>query len=51
MQMRMNSGPFFAQAYWNGNDSKDTYVYNGDPVVALSSQANIQAQYNPAFRG
>ncbi len=45
-QARFNSGPFFAQAYLNVNDSGDTYVYNGDPVVEHSTQANVQAQYD-----
>jgi len=44
-QVRFSSGRFFAQAYLNNNDSGDSYVYNGDPVIEFSSQANIQAQY------
>lgn len=50
-QLRFNSGPFFAQAYLNGHDSGKSYIYNADPVVLLSSQANIQAQYNHNFGG
>ena len=48
VQLRLNSGPFFAQAYINKNDSQDSFVYNegSDPVVEKSSQANVQAQYD-----
>ena len=45
-QIRFNSGPFFAQAYLNKNDSGESYVYSGDPLIEYSSQANIQAQYD-----
>ena len=45
-QLRFNSGPLFVQAYMNRNDSGDSYVYNGDPVVEHSTQANVQAQYH-----
>ncbi len=46
-QIRFNSGPFFAQAYLNKNNSGDSYfAYNGSPVTELSTQASIQAQYN-----
>ena len=51
MQARFNSGPFFAQAYLNRNDSGDSYVYNGDPVIELSTQTNIQAQYDMHIGG
>jgi len=45
-QIRFSSGPFFAQAYLNTNDSGESYVYSGDSVFEFSSQANIQAQYS-----
>ena len=45
-QVRFNRGMFFAQAYLNKNDSGDSYLYNGDPVVDYSSQATFQAQYD-----
>ncbi len=50
-QVRLNRGPLFAQAYMNKNDSGRSYVYNGDPVVELSTQANVQAQYQLTFGG
>ncbi len=50
-QIRFNSGPFFAQGYVNKNHSGDSYVYNGDPLIELSSQANIQAQYDMHIGG
>ena len=50
-QIRFNSGPFFAQAYLNKNDSGDTYVYNGGDVIEYSSQTNIQAQYDLRIGG
>ncbi len=50
-QVRLNSGPFFLQAYTNGNDSGDSYVYNGDPVTEFSRQTNVQGQYTIDFGG
>ena len=45
-QMRFNRGHFFAQAYLNRNDAGDSYIYNGGSVVELSTQTNVQAQYD-----
>ncbi len=44
-QIRLSSGPFFVQAYLNSNDSGNSYVYGGDPVVEYSDEYTIQAQY------
>ena len=45
-QARLNSGAFFAQAYWNSSNSGDSYVYSGEAVVERSTQVTIQAQYD-----
>ena len=45
-QVRFSSGPFFAQAYVNSNDTGDTFVYGGDPVVEFSDDYTVQAQYD-----
>ena len=44
-QLRFSTRRFFAQAYTNLNDSKESFVYGGDPITGLSRQTNIQAQY------
>ena len=45
-QIRFSSGSFFAQGYVNSNDSGDSFVYGGDPVVEYSEEYTIQAQYD-----
>jgi outer membrane receptor for ferrienterochelin and colicins len=51
-QARLQSGPFFAQAYFNKNDAGDSFVYGtGQEVVDKSSQFNAQAQYDLAVAG
>ena len=45
-QIRFSSGNFFAQAYVNSNDTGDTFVYGGDPVVEFSEEYTMQAQYD-----
>ncbi len=45
-QVRVHSGPFFAQAFLNSVDSNESYVYNGDPLDGYPTQVNVQAQYD-----
>jgi iron complex outermembrane receptor protein len=46
-QIRLRSGPFFAQAYYNQNRAGDSYVYGtGADFVDRSSLFNAQAQYD-----
>ena len=45
-QARLQWGGFFAQAYVNSNQTGNTYVYGGDPVVEFSEIYNMQAQYD-----
>ena len=45
-QARLHWGSFFAQAYVNSNDTGDSFVYGGDPVVDYSEIYNMQAQYD-----
>lgn len=45
-QARLHWGGFFAQAYVNSNDTGDSFVYGGDPVVEFSEIYNMQAQYD-----
>lgn len=57
-QLRLQSGPLFAQVYVNRNEAGDSFVYandfdnNGVPdgVVDNSIQINAQAQYDFALR-
>lgn len=48
-QARLSSGPFFAQFFVNANDSRDSYVYGGDPVIEHSREYVGQAQYDLQF--
>ncbi len=45
-QIRLSSGRFFAQAYVNSNNSGNSFVYGGDPVVEYSEEYTLQAQYD-----
>ncbi len=45
-QVRFQSGPFFAQAYFNRNEAGDSFVYGGAPVVDNGVLYNAQAQYD-----
>ncbi|MDE2835756.1 MAG: TonB-dependent receptor [Bacteroidota bacterium] len=45
-QARLQWGGFFAQAYVNSNNTGDSFVYGGDPVVEYSEIYNMQAQYD-----
>ncbi len=46
-QLRFQSGPFFAQAYFNKNDAGDSFVYDsGANVVDKGTLYNAQAQYD-----
>ena len=46
-QLRFNSGPFFAQAYTNWNDTGDSYIYgSGAEYLDYSRHTQIQAQYS-----
>ncbi|MXW13808.1 MAG: TonB-dependent receptor plug domain-containing protein [Rhodothermaceae bacterium] len=45
-QARLSRGGFFAQFFVNANNTGDTYVYGGDPVVEYSRQYVTQAQYD-----
>ncbi len=46
VQARLSSGGLFAQFYANVNNSGDSYVYGGDPVVEYSKEYVMQAQYD-----
>jgi len=46
VQARLSSGNFFAQFFMNANNSGDSYVYGGDPVVEFSNQYVTQVQYD-----
>jgi iron complex outermembrane receptor protein len=48
-QARLSSGPFFAQFFVNANDSRDSYIYGGDPVIEHSREYVGQAQYDLQF--
>ena len=48
-QARLSSGPFFAQFFVNANDSRNSYVYGGDPVIEHSREYVGQAQYDLQF--
>ena len=48
-QVRFSSGRFFMQGYVNSNDSGDSRVYGGDPVVEYSEEFSAQAQYDLQF--
>ena len=48
-QVRLSSGSFFAQFFVNANDSRDTYIYGGDPVIEHSREYVGQAQYDLQF--
>jgi len=45
-QARLSRGGFFTQAFVNINDSADSYVYGGDPVIEHSREYVVQAQYD-----
>ncbi|MCY4158630.1 MAG: TonB-dependent receptor [Bacteroidetes bacterium] len=45
-QARLSSGGFFAQAFMNVNNSGDSYVYGGDPVIEHSKEYAMQAQHD-----
>ena len=45
-QVRLSSGRFFMQGYVNANDSGNSGVYGGDPVVELSKEYSAQVQYD-----
>lgn len=49
LQARLSSGSFFAQFFVNANNTGDTYVYGGDPVVEFSKEYVAQAQYDLQF--
>ena len=46
VQARLSRGGFFTQFYVNTNDSGDSYIYGGDPVVEHSREYVAQAQYD-----
>jgi len=46
VQARLSSGGLFAQFYANTNNSGNSYVYGGDPVVDYSKEYVFQAQYD-----
>lgn len=49
-QVRVQSGPLFAQAYYNQNQAGDSYIYGtGNALVDRSNQFSAQAQYDLAF--
>lgn len=50
-QVRLRSGPFFAQAYFNKNSAGDSFVYGAFPVVDNSVLYNAQAQYDLSLAG
>lgn len=46
-QLRLQTGRFFAQAYFNNNDGGDSFVYGSRvKVVDNTLQVNFQAQYD-----
>ncbi len=51
VQLQLQSGGFFAQAYVNQNNAGDSYLYAGDKVVDNSRLINFQAQYDLSLLG
>ncbi len=49
-QARLNKGRFFGQAYYNTNDTGDTYLLrDGTPLIDQSTLFSAQAQYGLAL--
>ncbi len=48
-QARLSSRGFFAQFFVNANDSGDSFVYGGEPIIEHSREYVMQAQYDMKF--